>query len=92
LRLEISCESDKKKMNLIFNYSKKIFLTGKMKEGRRRKTKTVCQKNLAQPKPLRFKIAALQQTSSLIVCASRVDRIGLGAQFSASAGEGQTLS
>src|ERR1044071_2222996 len=30
LRLEISCENDKKKMNLIFNYSKKIFLTGKM--------------------------------------------------------------
>jgi hypothetical protein len=24
LRLEISCESDKKKMNLIFNYGKKI--------------------------------------------------------------------
>src|ERR1700745_278582 len=31
LRLEISCESDKKKMNFIFNNDKKIFLTGKMR-------------------------------------------------------------
>ena len=31
LRLEISCESDKKKMNLIFNFDQKIFLTEKMK-------------------------------------------------------------
>jgi len=31
LRLEISCESDKKKMNFIFNYDKKILLTAKMK-------------------------------------------------------------
>jgi hypothetical protein len=31
LRVEISCESDKKKMNFIFNYDKKIFLTEKMK-------------------------------------------------------------
>ena len=29
LRLEISCESDKKKMNFIFNYDKKNFLTQK---------------------------------------------------------------
>jgi hypothetical protein len=36
LRLEISCESDKKKMNLIFNYNKKIFLTEKMKHACRR--------------------------------------------------------
>jgi hypothetical protein len=88
LRLEISCESDKKKMNLIFNYSKKFFLTGKMKEPCPRKTETVSQKNFAQPKPVPFKIAALEKTSSLMACASRVDRIGLGAQFSGSAGEG----
>ena len=36
LRLEISYESDKKKMNFIFNYDQKIFLTGKMKCERRR--------------------------------------------------------
>ena len=36
LRLEISCESDKKKMNFIFNYDKKIFLTEKMKRACRR--------------------------------------------------------
>ena len=35
LRLEISCESDKKKMNFIFNFDKKIFLTGKMRRARR---------------------------------------------------------
>ena len=43
LRLEISCESDKKKMNFIFNYDKKIFLTEKMKHAcRSRKQETVC--------------------------------------------------
>src|SRR5262249_46248761 len=31
LRLEISCESDKKKMNFIFNCSEKIFLNKKTK-------------------------------------------------------------
>jgi hypothetical protein len=39
LRVEISCESDKKKMNFIFNYDKKIFLTEKMKRVRRREDK-----------------------------------------------------
>ncbi len=39
LRLEISCESDKKKMNFIFDYDKKIFLTGKMKHACRRENK-----------------------------------------------------
>jgi hypothetical protein len=39
LRLEISCESDKKKMNFIFNYAKKIFLTEKMKRAGRRENK-----------------------------------------------------
>ena len=42
LRLEISCESDKKKMNFIFNYAKKIFLTGKMKRAGRRENKKQC--------------------------------------------------
>jgi hypothetical protein len=39
LRVEISCESDKKKMNFIFNFDKKNFLTEKMKHARRRKNK-----------------------------------------------------
>src|SRR5215813_15385318 len=39
LRVEISCESDKKKMNFIFNFDKKIFLTVKMKRARRRENK-----------------------------------------------------
>jgi len=42
LRLEISCESDKKKMNFIFNYRKKILLTGKMKHVCRRENKKQC--------------------------------------------------
>src|SRR2546423_10483875 len=58
LRLEISCESDKKKMNLIFDYDKKFSLTEKMKHACRRQAETVCRKNFAQPKPRRFEIAA----------------------------------
>jgi len=42
LRLEISCESDKKKMNFIFNYDKKILLTAKMKRVSRRENKKPC--------------------------------------------------
>jgi len=42
LRLEISCESDKKKMNFIFNYDKKIRLTEKMKCACRRETRKQC--------------------------------------------------
>src|SRR5215831_6554976 len=45
LRLEISCESDKKKMNLIFDYDKKIFLTGKRRTRVGVKTETECRKN-----------------------------------------------
>jgi len=42
LRLEISCESDKKKMNFIFDYNKKILLTAKMKHACRRENKKQC--------------------------------------------------
>ncbi len=42
LRLEISCEIDKKKMNFIFNGGEKIFLTKKMKRARRCKKKNLC--------------------------------------------------
>jgi len=42
LRLEIRCESDKKKMNFIFNYDKKIFLTGKMQRASGRVNKKPC--------------------------------------------------
>jgi len=42
LRLEIRCESDKKKMNFIFNYAKKIFLTGKMKRACGHQNKKQC--------------------------------------------------
>src|SRR3954454_19293115 len=39
LRLEISCGSDKKKMNFIFNYDKKNLLTAKIKRASRRANK-----------------------------------------------------
>jgi hypothetical protein len=45
LRLEISCESDKKKMNFIFDYDQKIFLTGKMKHACHRENKKQCVEN-----------------------------------------------
>jgi hypothetical protein len=54
LRLEITCESDKKKMNLIFNYSKKIFLTGKIKHPSRRQNGNMCRNDFAEQTPRRF--------------------------------------
>ena len=56
LRLEISCENDKKKMNLIFNYDQKIFLTGKRSARVDLKTQTVCRKGFARAKPRPFRI------------------------------------
>jgi hypothetical protein len=44
LRLEISCESDKKKMNLIFNYDKKFPLTENEARVSAQKKETVCEK------------------------------------------------
>ena len=84
LRLEISCESDKKKMNFIFDYDKKIFLTGKMKHACRRKTKKQCVRKFREP-ARGIRNHRNEQTSLLIGCASRVDRIRLCAQFPASA-------
>ena len=49
LRLEISCESDKKKMNLIFDYDKKFSLTEKMKRACRRETKNSALKKFREP-------------------------------------------
>jgi len=85
LRLEISCESDKKKMNLIFDYDKKFSLTEKMKHACRRKKKKLCVKKFRARQPRRIRDRRNEQTSLLIGCASRVDRIRLCAQFLASA-------
>jgi hypothetical protein len=92
LRLEISYESDKKKMNLIFDYDKKIFLTGKMKRTCRRENRNNVPKKLRATQIANIRSRRGEQTSLLIVCASRVDRIGLCAQFPASASAGQMLS
>jgi hypothetical protein len=82
LRLEISRESDKKKMNFIFNYTKKILLTGKMKRACRRKNKKQCVEKFCEPASTDFE--SRQRT---LRCASRVDRIDVCAQFLASASE-----
>ena len=92
LRLEISCESDKKKMNLIFDYDKKFSLTEKMKHACRRKKKKRCVKKFRARQPRRIRNRRDEETSLLIVCASRVDRLNLCGQFPASASGGQTLS
>ncbi len=80
LRLEISCESDKKKMNFIFNYAQKISLTEKMKRACRRENKKQCVERILRANRDGFGIAATTD-SLLISCASRVDRIRLCAQF-----------
>jgi len=92
LRLEISCESDKKKMNLIFDYDEKFSLTEKMKHACRRKRKKRCVKKFRARQPRRIRNRRGEQISALAACLSRVDRIGLCGQFPASASRGQTLS
>jgi hypothetical protein len=64
LRLEISCESDKKKMNFIFNYDQKIFLTEKMKRVCRRETKKQCVENISQANRDGFGIAATNRLAA----------------------------
>jgi hypothetical protein len=58
LRLEIGRESDKKKMNLIFDYARKIFLTEKIKGAFRSETETARRKGLSRTKSQEFGIAA----------------------------------
>jgi hypothetical protein len=85
LRLEISCESDKKKMNFIFNYTKKISLTEKMKCTCRCETKNNALKEFSEPATTDFE--SPREHSLLIGGASRVDRIHLCGQFLASASD-----
>ncbi len=92
LRLEISCESDKKKMNLIFDYDKKFPLTEKVKHASWRKRKKRCVRKSRARQPRRIRDRRDEETSLLIVCAPRVDRLNLCGQFPASASWGQTLS
>jgi hypothetical protein len=92
LRLEISCESDKKKMNLIFNYSKKNFLTGKRSARVDPKTETVCGRNFHASQTATIPNLRDHQTALPIPGASRVDQIGLCTQFSGSVSGAQTLS
>jgi hypothetical protein len=91
LRLEISCDSDKKKMNFIFNYHKKIFLTGKMKHACRRENRSSVSKNFRATQTATIRNRRGEHASLLIACLSRVDQIGLCAQFPASPSRGQML-
>jgi hypothetical protein len=54
LRLEIGCESDKKKMNFIFDYNEEIFLNGKTKRACRRENKNNASKKLRATQLRRF--------------------------------------
>jgi hypothetical protein len=92
LRLEISCESDKKKMNLIFDYDKKFFLTGKMKHACWRENRNSVSKKFRATQTATIRNRRGEQISVLIACLSQVDRIGLCAQFPASPSRGETLS
>jgi len=59
LRLEIRCETDKKKMNFIFNRDEKIFLTRKMMRAcPSEKKKSVFGKIFARVEPDAFEVAA----------------------------------
>src|SRR6516164_4515836 len=64
LRLEITCESDKKKMNLIFNYAKKNFLTEKRSTRVDMKMETLRRKNSGCAKPRLFRILAANRLRS----------------------------
>jgi hypothetical protein len=64
LRLEISCESDKKKMNFIFDYDRKIFLTGKMTNACRRENKEQCVKKILRANRNAFGIAATNRLAA----------------------------
>jgi hypothetical protein len=79
-------------MNFIFDCDKKIFLTGKLKHACRRENRNSVLKKIRATQTAIIQNRRGEQTSSLIACASRVDRIGLCTQFPASASEGQTLS
>jgi hypothetical protein len=75
-----------------FELQQKKFLTGKRSARLHLKTETVCQKNFARAKPRPFRNPRGEESSVVIPRASRVDRTGLCAQFSASASGGQTLT
>jgi hypothetical protein len=74
-----------------FRFRQKIFLTGKMSTRVDAKTETALKK-IRATQTATIQNRRDEQTSLLFVFASRVDRIGLCAQFPASAGGGQALS
>jgi hypothetical protein len=79
-------------MNFIFDYDKKIFLTGKMKHACRRENRNSVSKKFRATQTATTRTRRGEESSLLIPCLSRVDRIGLCAQFPATPSRGQTLS
>ena len=75
-----------------FRLRQKIFLTGKMKHACRRENRNSVSKNFRATQTATIRNRRGEQSSLLIPCLSRVDRIGLCAQFPASPSRGQTLS
>jgi hypothetical protein len=75
-----------------FRLPRKNFLTGKMKHACRRENENSVSKKIRATQTATTRNRRGEQTSSLITCGARVDRIGLCADFSASASEGKTLS
>jgi hypothetical protein len=75
-----------------FQLRQKIFLTGKMKHACRCENRNSALKKIRATQTATIQNRRGEQTSSLIACASRVDRISLFAEFPASASGEQTLS
>jgi hypothetical protein len=80
------------KNEFYFRLQQKNFLTGKMKQVCRRENRNSVSKKFRASQTAMIRDRRDEQTSMLIPRASRVDRIGLCAQFPGSASGGQTLS
>jgi uncharacterized protein involved in type VI secretion and phage assembly len=75
-----------------FRLRQKNLLDWEKKHACRRENRNRVSKNFAETQTATIRNRPGEEISPLIVCASRVDRIGLCTQFSASASGGQTLT
>ena len=75
-----------------FRFPRKNFLDWKNEHACRRENRNSGLNKIRATQTATLQDRRGEQTSSLIACASRVDRIGVCAQFPASASGGQTLS
>src|SRR6266446_4304803 len=89
LRLEISCESDKKKMNLNFDCDQKIFLTGKMKHACRRENRNSGSKNFRATQTATIRNRRGEQSSLLIPAYPELTELACARNFSPLRAEGK---